>query len=323
MPPPKLERRIQPPPLPPGENSQRQTIIIVATSVVAFLLILLLVFLLRPENPTGRGNSSSTGETSGSVTGSSVAGGEGAHPESMGAESSVPVEGEETKAEAAGPPSNENAPVPAAPEAGSGDMVDAVAADGGGNEESKNEDADLPKTPATIGSFSAPEVEFFGTRSKGNSVAFVVDVSGSMASITTSSNLTNFELMKRELLRSIDALEPGQTCSVIGFNDQPIFETDLLNASATKDTKRKLGQWMNRLSPDGGTNPLVGMNIVFQEPPEVVFLLSDGEFPPDCVRQISAMNQGKSVINTISLGMDADTLKEIAQDGRGQFRKVQ
>lgn len=183
-------------------------------------------------------------------------------------------------------------------------------------------EADKKLRQAVLGNFSSPGIEFFGTRTVGNSVAYVVDISSSMAEITTSTGLSNFELVKRELLRSVDSLESSQTFTVVCFNERAHLLQDLVSVNATKESKAKLKSWFDRLSADGGTDPLAGMQMILRDTPDVIFLLSDGEFDGSCINAIQAMNRKKSVINTVSIGMNAATLQQIADDAGGQFRVV-
>lgn len=183
-------------------------------------------------------------------------------------------------------------------------------------------EADKTPTQVVLSNFSSPAAEFFGAKSAGNSFAFVVDISSSMASETTGKRKSNFEVVKQELFRSISALEPNQTFTVICFNDGAHYLPELIETKATDEAKDRLRVWLKGLSADGGTDPLTGMRLVFQGTPEVIFLLSDGEFDYGCVNAIQKLNRGESVINTVSIGMDAATLRQIAEDAAGQYKVV-
>ena len=60
-------------------------------------------------------------------------------------------------------------------------------------------------------------VSFFGSKSKAQKVVFVVDASASMSSKGTTGK-AKFQLMKEELIKSLEALPPSVEFQVIFFS---------------------------------------------------------------------------------------------------------
>jgi hypothetical protein len=114
--------------------------------------------------------------------------------------------------------------------------------------------AELARKPATGNEIHAPmrngaaaKVEFFGTYSSERKVVFVVDCSGSMKGL--------FTAVKRELLQSINGLEPDQYFSVIFFGGSRLieFSKDKM-VRANGKSKSALADFAATIKPSGFTD---------------------------------------------------------------------
>lgn len=171
-----------------------------------------------------------------------------------------------------------------------------------------------------------PEVSFFGSSATGYKVVFVVDYSGSM--------WDQFSLVRDELLASLARLEPAQQFQLIFFSSGQPMQMDpkvFLDASpANKQDAYDFLQKVAALDPvSGSTDPAPALHDALtmpSGPADVVFLLSDGDFPQSVLAMVNRMNpQTRTQVNTIGFGYrgGSDLLRNLAQANRGSFRFVQ
>ena len=166
---------------------------------------------------------------------------------------------------------------------------------------------------------------FFGVKGTGARFAFIVDVSGSMQ--RENRILTALS----ELIRSVNALQDFTQFYVVLYSDgviRPNFD-DAGWMRATRGNKRMISQWIEQQMPGGGTNPKDAFELVFsfQDPPDVIFFLTDGEIPPDTpalVADLAKRAKREIVVNTIGFSSEAgrEPLQQIARENRGVFRFV-
>ena len=85
----------------------------------------------------------------------------------------------------------------------------------------------------------------------------------------------------------------------------------------------KTGFWLEKAQTSGGTEPQEAMRIALALKPDVVFLLSDGDIPPE-TRAIVTRENKRSVIHTIALGSNkgAVVMKQIAAENKGEFKFI-
>lgn len=173
------------------------------------------------------------------------------------------------------------------------------------------------------GTGGSGKIEFFGTKGTGNSVVYVVDVSGSMA--------TNqrFETAVDEILKSLDRLTKLQRFSVVFYNhrDIPLFDSQRTSKLlvANPPTKARARRWISgELHPGGGTQPIPALERAIKMRPDLIYLMTDGEIPPETREFLKQMNKRKTVIHTIAFqSIDGQMiLKQIAEDHGGTFRFV-
>ncbi len=156
-------------------------------------------------------------------------------------------------------------------------------------------------------------------------VVFLCDATGTMTGL-------KFDLLKKQLNQTVGNLQPVQNFNIVLFADSGATAMNPSLAAGTPQNKRKAADFLQKFAPRGGTNPLPGVEMAFAMKPQVIFLLSDGEFDnlvsyDEVLDKIKTLNTGKNVrVYTILFG-DRDpraeqTLKTIAEDNGGVFRFV-
>ena len=160
------------------------------------------------------------------------------------------------------------------------------------------------------------QTSFFGIRAKGQLFIYVVDCSGSMI------DEDRLIRAKRELRRSVLALQHPQRFKVVFYNDQVVPMPGDLPRSADLASKSQMVQWLRLIEPDGETDPRGAMSLALALRPDAVFLLSDGEFPDGTIEAIARKNGRKIPIHCVDLssGTGGDQLQRIARDSGGQYR---
>lgn len=168
--------------------------------------------------------------------------------------------------------------------------------------------------------------KFMGTGGGGNvrNLAYVCDASGSM--------MNKMATLKNELKRSIDALRVTQSFSVIFFADEKPQALGQQLIFASPENKRKAYDFLQNITTSGATDPIPGLELAFRQKPQLIFLLTDGDFPDNAavLKKVSELNKGKQVrINTIAFVGSGDTdkafievLSQIAKESGGVFRQV-
>jgi hypothetical protein len=170
-----------------------------------------------------------------------------------------------------------------------------------------------------------PGTEFFGTREQGQSFAYVIDCSGSMAS------RNSLEVAKRELLSSLNPLPPDARFAVIFYNLRARVFTDPGGQQgmmpATTVNKTRVRSQLQTIAPDGGTDHMGALRTALALKPEVVFFLTDADLMSDNdVNQILAEAQG-SRIQAIEFGRGTDLglntpLRRLAATTGGTYRYI-
>jgi len=172
------------------------------------------------------------------------------------------------------------------------------------------------------GGGSGKGVGFFGTRTRADSVVFVVDMSGSM------NDGRRFDRAVDELIRSLNAMVPSQKFFIFFYNGvtYPMFDQRSAKLmAATPATRTKAIKWIKTLQPDGDTAPEDAIERALKLKPQVIYFLTDGEIPPTTRDTAKKFNQDrKTVIHTIAFVTQegAEMLRGIALDNRGKYRFV-
>ncbi len=161
---------------------------------------------------------------------------------------------------------------------------------------------------------------FFGKKLTVDSIAYVIDASGSMQG-------ARFRRARQELVNALKQMRPQQQFYIVFYTDQtyPLYWPNSVTELqlATPLNLQKTGFWIEKAQTSGGTEPQVAMRIALSLKPDVVFLLSDGDIPPE-TRTIVRHENKRSIIHTIALGSNkgAVVMKQIAAENKGEFKFI-
>ena len=178
-----------------------------------------------------------------------------------------------------------------------------------------------------------PKGPVFGAGGNARRIAFVCDASGSM--------INKMPVLKEQLSKAFMGLKPIQSFELIFFQDQKFdsfikYSHKEALVAATPEAKRKAANFLQGVTTTGSTNPIPGIIAAFKTKPQLMYLLTDGDFPDnDAVLKVvtdleKALPPNERVkINTIAFVGDGDNevafldlLKKIAKDSGGTFRHV-
>lgn len=171
-----------------------------------------------------------------------------------------------------------------------------------------------------------PKGPVFGNGGNARQIVFVCDASGSM--------ITKMASLKDQLSKAVIGLHPIQSFNVIFFQDKKCdaLSKDGQLIPATPQAKRKAGDFLEGITTSGTTDPIPGIQLAFQSHPQLVYLLTDGDFPDNAtvLKTIRDLNKDHKVkINTIAFTGESDKdtdfldlLKTIAKENGGTFKHV-
>ena len=168
-----------------------------------------------------------------------------------------------------------------------------------------------------------PKSPFMGMSGNAMKVAYVCDSSGSMMNL--------FDTLRQELRKACDTLKPIQSFNIIFFSEDNFVALDKQSLLlATPETKRKAYDFLDKTAPHGSSDPLPGLRSAFANGPQLIYMLTDGDFPNNdaILTEIRKLNKDKKVkINTIAFGNDDGEsfhkfLKQIADENGGMYKWV-
>lgn len=181
------------------------------------------------------------------------------------------------------------------------------------------------------------KVQFAGIEGGGNHFVYLVDSSNSMR---------NFNEARAELLRSVDALQPDQRFYVVFYDQNPTHmriaaadEDDASSMLATPENKLVLRRWAMTIRQEKGKSPVETLRFAFGLEPDVIFLLSDGEFSAETEEVIRELNQRENLFGESQLATIIHTIRypgyspgeatkaeaqmrRIASENGGQYRNI-
>jgi phage FluMu protein Com len=164
---------------------------------------------------------------------------------------------------------------------------------------------------------------FFGVGGSGESdesakIVYVVDRSGSMTD--------SIDFVKYELKRSIGDLSEAKEFHVIFYSSGPPVEMPTRRlVNATERNKQLAFEFIDGVIAQGETDPSKALERAFDCRPELIYLLTDGEFDRAIIDQVKRLNVGgKVTVHTIGfLYKTGETvLKQIADDNHGNYKFV-
>jgi hypothetical protein len=201
------------------------------------------------------------------------------------------------------------------------------------------------------------KISFLGNTASAKHVVFVVDVSGSMSASVTGSSMSRFDLLKRELAKSIGQMAAGTAYQILYFSDfaWPHDVVDSNDMRALSNYEWKISPTNRNISiprysylaanptniskskkiiaesnNPGGTNWGSGLLMALKgsPKPEVIFFMTDGLRSDeqgwiDIITQEN--NRGKrTIIHTTVLGTPdaAREMADLARRNGGKFTAV-
>ncbi|MEM8670277.1 MAG: hypothetical protein AAGG48_22315 [Planctomycetota bacterium] len=165
------------------------------------------------------------------------------------------------------------------------------------------------------------KMEFFGVEGGGNHFVYLVDSSKSMG--------TAFESAREELVRSIQALQPDQRFYVVFFDADSDYmrirdpnTNESMSLSATNENKAALTQWAKGISMDDGQAPYEPLRFALDLKPDVIFLLSDGEFPAGIEDLLTEDNYVENLFGDVQRISIVHTIGYHSQRGEERMRRI-
>ncbi len=317
-------RPVSPPPLPQNREPRPRAIPILITGIVLLLLLLLLMLLSRMivfGGDTGNSPGPEASESPGSGLPASAGEKMDDAPEKGNTASGQPVDNE-----AGSPNENKEGAETESPVAVPGEQQQDENQDATGDsksdtsaEISESESDPGPETPESnvvgIGNISG-SAEFYGVKGTAGPVSFVIDKSSSMDS-------EKFNSARNQFLKSLAKLGASQEFNAF-FYDSSFSTLDGGKlVTAGDDRKQAYEQFAKSIIPNGGTDPVPAVQNAVQSGTSCIFLLSDGEFGPNCVDQIIAICRDRDItVHTFSMQYDSATLKQIATGCGGTYRLI-
>ena len=187
----------------------------------------------------------------------------------------------------------------------------------------------------SAGAGTGDGASFFRLEAQGRRFASIVDISGSMNSLTGDGELTRWELTRAELLRSISGLDKNIEFFIVLYSSTPIsLFGNTKWVQADMKSKRLVGTGLFGITPAGGTKPVEAFSRVFSLDPEpdAIYFMTDGLVEADVPAQIRQMNRRALIpIHCILFGelgnandaKAANTmLRSIAKNSGGKFTHI-
>jgi hypothetical protein len=204
---------------------------------------------------------------------------------------------------------------------GMGGLAGGGGASGGGS----GDGGPLARFGTPGGGAIGPHGPVFGHGGNARKIAFVCDASGSM--------ISKFASLKNQLTNAIEGLKAIQSFSVIFFQDNNALALDKDSlVIANQDNKRKAYSFLDNVTTSSTSDPMPGIRMAFKQAPELVYLLTDGDFPDNklVLAEIRKLNSSHKVhINTIAFVNEKDTetdfkdlLQTIAKENGGTYKLV-
>ncbi len=165
--------------------------------------------------------------------------------------------------------------------------------------------------------------QFFELSTAGTKFVYVLDGSGSMTEPHSEAR-TRLERVKQELTNSIGGMPDEMEFFVIFFNRIAVPMPAEKLQPATLGNKRKYLEWCWKVKGGGGTDPGDALKKALELKPDVIYLLTDGVFKEDAVRDVTKLNSRGVSIHTFCFGDAAgeSVLKEIARKNGGTYKFI-
>lgn len=170
----------------------------------------------------------------------------------------------------------------------------------------------------SAGEGEGPRASFYGSGGNAYKICYVIDRSGSL--------LDTFDYLREELKRSIRGLVPQQQFHVIFFSGGKPEEMPAKKlVYATPANKDKAFKYLDSIVPGGQTNPAPAIERAITYKPELIYFMTDGDFPPVVLERLRSLNKDKKIkINTLSFVYKPgeELLRQIAKEHGGLYKHV-
>ncbi|HEY1684685.1 MAG TPA: VWA domain-containing protein [Tepidisphaeraceae bacterium] len=172
---------------------------------------------------------------------------------------------------------------------------------------------------------AGPPATFMGISGDAIRVVFVCDASGSM--------MDRLPILEAQLKYSIDQLQSIQWFNVVFFQDSNAVAVNPKSLiQALPANRQRVEDLLQNVHAHGGSNPLTAIRLAFSQHPQVVYLLTDGDFgdvadsitDQQVVDEIHRLNNaGHTCVNTILfISNAADLQDEDARGGKAVLQKI-
>jgi len=176
--------------------------------------------------------------------------------------------------------------------------------------------------PESLGTGGGGLDEIFPPNEEARKIVYVVDRSGSMTD--------SIDYVKEDLKRSIGELPNDKEFHVLFYSSGPCVEMPTRRlVNATERNKAFAYEFVDGIIAQGETDPSDALRRAFAVRPEVIYLLTDGEFDRAIVGLVRGLNAGGKVrVHTIGFlytrpGTTAEAvLKQIAAENEGNYKFV-
>lgn len=174
------------------------------------------------------------------------------------------------------------------------------------------------RAPAAAAKAKESQRVFYESSEEGRKIVYVLDRSGSMTDW--------FDMVKCELKRSVSELKEQDQFLIIFYSSgAPLEMPPQGMATATDRAKQSAWEFIDRVVAEGEADPSEALERAFACRPDLVYLLTDGEFDKEIVNQVRRLNfDRRATVYTIAFLNNAGeaVLKQIAQENHGAYRFV-
>jgi len=158
------------------------------------------------------------------------------------------------------------------------------------------------------------------------SVVYVCDATGTMQG--------KMPGLKRELIRSVNALEPSQFFNIIFFQGDHVIPLEKSPVPAVDDTKKRLPAMLKKIDARESTDPYPALRAAFAMKPDIIYLITDGfdqmEKPEFLTAEFARLNPNKKIhVHTLYVSQSdreeprdkpfMELLERVAKENGGTF----
>jgi hypothetical protein len=165
---------------------------------------------------------------------------------------------------------------------------------------------------------------FFATDRPRGRYVFVVDASKSMNHPYAGPARTRFGRAKLELWRTILRMSSEQQYFIVFFNTHSLPMPSAGWRPGGPEGQQDLFRWTASVPATGGTEPQDALLLALQLQPDVIYLLTDGQFNFRAVHAATKANVRGVQINTVALSDDSGSrvLMDLAGKNHGTYRHI-